>query len=86
MVDHGRRTDGRRIRDGHPKSSPCEPNGSGELKRDKNISHYDSSVKMSVSFDPRREKTSGSLILRSAMKKKMSHKGLEKKKYAIQSN
>ena len=34
--------------------------------------------KKSVSFDPRREKTSGSLILRSALKKKMSHKGLEK--------
>ena len=28
----GRTTDGRRL-DGYPISSPCEPNGSGELKR-----------------------------------------------------
>ena len=37
MVDDGRRTDGRttdgRTPDhGHPISSPCEPDGSGELK------------------------------------------------------
>ena len=31
MVDDGR-TDGRRL-DGYTISSPCEPNGSGELKR-----------------------------------------------------
>ena len=30
MVDDGRRTDGRRL-DGYTISSPCEPNGSGEL-------------------------------------------------------
>ena len=30
-TDDGRRTDGRRL-DGYTKSSPCEPNGSGELK------------------------------------------------------
>ena len=29
--DDGRTTDGRRL-DGYPISSPCEPNGSGELK------------------------------------------------------
>ena len=29
--DDGRRTDGRRL-DGYTISSPCEPNGSGELK------------------------------------------------------
>ena len=28
----GRRTDGRQPDHGHPISSPCEPNGSGELK------------------------------------------------------
>ena len=28
----GRRTDGRTPDHGHPISSPCEPNGSGELK------------------------------------------------------
>ena len=35
MVDDDGRTDGRRRRKpdhGHPISSPCEPNGSGELK------------------------------------------------------
>ena len=37
MVDDGRRTDGRRTDGrtpdhGHPISSPCEPDGSGELK------------------------------------------------------
>ena len=31
IVD-GRRTDGRTADHGHPISSPCEPNGSGELK------------------------------------------------------
>ena len=32
--DDGRRTDDGRMPDhGHPISSPCEPNGSGELKR-----------------------------------------------------
>ena len=29
----GRRTDGRTPDHGHPISSPCEPNGSGELKK-----------------------------------------------------
>ena len=29
----GRTTDGRTPDHGHPISSPCEPNGSGELKR-----------------------------------------------------
>ena len=34
MVDDGRRTtDGRTPDHGHPISSPCEPDGSGELKR-----------------------------------------------------
>ena len=34
----GRRTDGRRTPDhGHPISSPCEPNGSGELKKPRDI-------------------------------------------------
>ena len=32
MVDDGRMTDGRRPDHGHPISSPCEPDGSGELK------------------------------------------------------
>ena len=33
MVDDGRTTDDGRTPDhGHPISSPCEPNGSGELK------------------------------------------------------
>ena len=32
--DDGRMTDGRRL-DGYPISSPCEPNGSGELKMPK---------------------------------------------------
>ena len=33
MVDDGRRTtDGRTPDHGHPISSPCEPDGSGELK------------------------------------------------------
>ena len=32
MVDDGRTTDGRTPDHGHPISSPCEPNGSGELK------------------------------------------------------
>ena len=31
MVDDGRRTDGRTPDHGHPISSPCEPDGSGEL-------------------------------------------------------
>ena len=31
-TDDGRRTDGRRL-DGYTISSPCEPNGSGELKK-----------------------------------------------------
>ena len=31
VYDDGRTTDGRRL-DGYPISSPCEPNGSGELK------------------------------------------------------
>ena len=40
MVDDGRRTDDGRTDDGrtpdhgHPISSPCEPDGSGELKMD----------------------------------------------------
>ena len=37
MVDDGRtdgrRTDGRMTDHGHPISSPCEPDGSGELKK-----------------------------------------------------
>ena len=41
MVDDGRRTDGRRTTDGRTTehgytiSSPCEPDGSGELKKKK---------------------------------------------------
>ena len=31
MVDDGRSDDGRTPDHGHPISSPCEPNGSGEL-------------------------------------------------------
>ena len=31
--DDGRTDDGRTPDHGHPISSPCEPNGSGELKR-----------------------------------------------------
>ena len=31
MVDDGRTDDGRMPDHGHPISSPCEPNGSGEL-------------------------------------------------------
>ena len=34
MVDDGRTTDGRTPDHGHPISSPCEPDGSGELKID----------------------------------------------------
>ena len=34
MVDDGRRTDGRTTEHGYTISSPCEPDGSGELKRD----------------------------------------------------
>ena len=38
MVDDGRRTtDGRTPDHGHPISSPCEPDGSGELKNDKPV-------------------------------------------------
>ena len=33
-TDYGRTTDGRTPDHGHPISSPCEPNGSGELIRD----------------------------------------------------
>ena len=33
MVDDGRTDDGRTPDHGHPISSPCEPNGSGELKK-----------------------------------------------------
>ena len=33
MVDDGRTTDGRTPDHGHPISSPCEPDGSGELKK-----------------------------------------------------
>ena len=33
MVDDGRTDDGRTPDHGHPISSPCEPDGSGELKR-----------------------------------------------------
>ena len=32
MVDDGRRTDGRTTEHGYTISSPCEPDGSGELK------------------------------------------------------
>ena len=32
MTDNGRTTDGRTPDHDHPISSPCEPNGSGELK------------------------------------------------------
>ena len=32
--------DGRRL-DGYSKSSPCEPNGSGELKKIQNIINFD---------------------------------------------
>ena len=32
--DDGRTDDGRTPDHGHPISSPCEPNGSGELKKD----------------------------------------------------
>ena len=32
-MDDGRTTDGRTPDHGHPISSPCEPNGSGELKK-----------------------------------------------------
>ena len=32
MVDDDGRTDGWTLDHGHPISSPCEPNGSGELK------------------------------------------------------
>ena len=35
-TDDGRTTDGRTPDHGHPISSPCEPNGSGELK----IAHF----------------------------------------------
>ena len=37
MVDDGRTDDGRTPDHGHPISSPCEPNGSGELKTFKNL-------------------------------------------------
>ena len=41
MVDDGRtdgrRTDGRTPDHGHPISSPCEPDGSGELKKGHNL-------------------------------------------------
>ena len=36
VYDDGRMTDGRRL-DGYTISSPCEPNGSGELKNNKQI-------------------------------------------------
>ena len=38
--DDGRRTDGRTPDHGHPISSPCEPNGSGELKIKEEISTW----------------------------------------------
>ena len=39
MVDDGR-TDGRTPDHGHPISSPCEPNGSGELKSHAKTSEF----------------------------------------------
>ena len=38
MVDDGR-TDGRTEDHGHPISSPCEPDGSGELKSVGGVAH-----------------------------------------------
>ena len=38
MVDDGRRTDGRTTEHGYTISSPCEPDGSGELKRGSSVS------------------------------------------------
>ena len=41
MVDDDGRTDDGRMPDhGHPISSPCEPNGSGELKSNINKLHF----------------------------------------------
>ena len=41
MVDGGRTTDDGRTPDhGHPISSPCEPNGSGELKIKVSVQHF----------------------------------------------
>ena len=44
MVDDGR-TDGRRL-DGYTISSPCEPNGSGELKNQRYFKACKSNVKV----------------------------------------
>ena len=45
MVDDGRtdgrRTDGRTPDHGHPISSPCEPDGSGELKTNNQFDNHD---------------------------------------------
>ena len=49
MVDDGRmddgRTDGRTPDHGHPISSPCEPDGSGELKND--LAHQQAELSLS---------------------------------------
>ena len=64
MVDDGRRTtDGRTPDHGHPISSPCEPDGSGELKRTtthcyiqnmKALGHVVSEKKIFLCFAPTR--------------------------------
>ena len=46
MVDDGWTDDGRTPDHGHPISSPCEPNGSGELKRVSIIIHVIYIVKL----------------------------------------
>ena len=46
IVYDGRRTDGRRL-DGYTISSPCEPNGSGELTRTVRGSDYSPAIELS---------------------------------------
>ena len=58
MVDDRRTDDGRMPDHGHPISSPCEPNGSGELKN-KNLSMLCTSYCVAYSI----KQTAGFLIM-----------------------
>ena len=59
MVDDGRTTDGRTTEHGYTISSPCEPDGSGELQTHHHVWKplIDSSWHDTVIIEPRREKT-----------------------------
>ena len=53
-TDDGRRTDGRTTENGYTISSPCEPDGSGELKKTKHVYNARS---VSKPFEPVHGKT-----------------------------